>query len=211
MKIKLFLLLILAIPFLILAETAPCQEPQGNFVGTFWAWFNYHICEEWTPLQEEATEAIKSLRENSGESATLKIQEVGNVFCRWLYGPCDETSLSTRFEAACETARIKTLTSLAEHGVDLVNSTTHLLSDSLLRDSGSLCITRANMLISAYKDAAGIQATAWNSEQKQASDNKYLSENLEKSNTLIDIMATVKKKMINFVRSFQGFTRLVFE
>lgn len=155
-------------------------------------------------LFDEAREKIQSIKKTSEGTKPVKIiYDLGNDFCRGLFGTCDKTSLYSRLVQWCESARNKAMEKMDSQFIK--NNT------KLLKDSYTSCYDLANDVMRANKKTASLEAAWWKKKQIETSRENY-SEKIQNNfqEKVSDIWDVFKKKMVNFVRSIEGITRNVY-
>lgn len=158
---------------------------------------------ETKPLFNEARRMVQDIKNTPKETKTTElIHKIGDDFCQWFFGSCDETSLSSRFKASCGKARDVAIEKMQASDVWFVKNNTELLLASY-----TTCLTRMDDAMEWFKEAWGIEA-AWYNADKIKEPHTTWAEKLnnsfqEKVGTVWDVFT---KKVTNFVRSIQGIT-----
>lgn len=154
-------------------------------------------------LFDEARAKVQSVKNTKeGTKPTEMIHNMGNDFCRWFYGTCDETSIYARLTAWCDIARDTAMNKMQS---DYIKNNTKLLLASY-----TSCQKLASDVIMAFKDSASIEIAGWKKEQIQKSQEKF-TETSQKTfqEKVSNIWDVFKKKLTNFVRWVEGITRNV--
>ncbi len=196
------------------------------FSGVYWVgvptqnqpWqFNYEFNEalkyEWRiKIQEKSgmslfdearLEVQNTLKIKEWTKLTEWIHNVGIIFCQWLFGTCDHTSIYARLIAGCELARD---TALAKMESNFVRNNTELLLASY-----TTCYDLAGDVLMSFKDAASIGVAEWNKEQIVSSQEKFIEKTQETfQDKVSNTWDTFKKKLTNFVRWIEWFAEEVF-
>jgi len=199
---SLILLFSLSIAFSVATQTYLDQDNP-------WEW-NYEyeraLEEQWGPLFDEAREKVQDIKNTPKETKTTElIHKIGDDFCQWFFGSCDENSLSSRFAAWCGKARDVAIEKMQENDVWFVKNNTELLLASY-----TTCLTRGDDAIEWFKEAGGIEAAWYNADKLKKSHTTWLE---KMNNTFQEKVSTVwdvfTKKVTNFVRSVEGLTETV--
>lgn len=182
--------------------------PEGQFNKLF----NDALLDEWRvkiqeksgmSLFEEARfEVQKTLEVKKWSKPIELLHTMGNTFCRWFYGSCDETSIYARLMAGCEAARE---TALKKMESSYIKGNTELLIASY-----TSCQDLASNVILSYKDSNRIGIILGNKAQIIQAQEEFIQETQGKFQTNVSNTWDIfKKKLTNFVRSIQGITRNV--
>lgn len=197
--------------FSVCAQTYLSQDKPWQFNYEF----NEALKEQWTQPQEwkelslfdEARKKVQNIKNTPKDTKTTElIHTIGDDFCKWLFGSCDESSLNARLMAWCGTARDEAIEKMQANDVWFVKTNTELLLASY-----TTCLNLANDVTEWYKVAASIEAADWNAKKIEDSHTSWA----EKMNNTFqekvgNIWDVFTKKMTNFVRSVQGITKNVY-
>lgn len=210
MKIKYLPFLLLLVSIGIFAEDCSyLKDPTQSFVerdyeGSFNYEFPYQLCELNSPIHEEATEYIQGIRDIKDKTVVEIVRDVGNKFCRGYFWDCDEKSFYGRFLASCDTARAKTAEILKN------KNKAEPVSSQFISYSYIGCPNLAEEYITSYKEVAMEEVARYHGKAIEESNAKYLNESHEKMGTLGGVWDTFLKIFGNIARSFQWFTKEVY-
>lgn len=156
-------------------------------------------------LFDEARQEVQNtLKIPKDTKPTEAIFGMWNTFCRWLYGTCDENSIHARLLAGCETARDE---AMQEMSSDFIKNSTKLLLASY-----TSCQELATDVLFAHKDSASIGIAKWKGKNSKDSQEAFMEKSQNNFQEKVSgPWDTFKKKLTNFVRSIQGFTKEVFK
>lgn len=136
------------------------------------------------------------------------LHDIGDTFCRGSFCDPDRDTFYKRFLASCETARTKAIESMDKAGKN--RSTIESIGSDFLRDSYVSCALLAENYLIPYKEVAIDEAGRYHRDQIESSNESYLTKSHEKMNKLSGIWDTFLKIFGNIARSFQGFTKQVY-
>lgn len=175
-----------------------------DYPGKFNYEYPYQLCLLNSPIHEEITEYIQGIRDTEGKTSTEMITEIGNKFCRGYYWECDEKSFYGRFLASCDTARAKTAEILNQ------NNTVESVATQFISYSYIGCPNLAEEYITTYKEVAMLEVNGYIAKKIEESNAKYLNASHDKMDTLGGVWDTFLKIFGNIARSFQWFTKEVY-
>jgi len=188
-----------------MASTFWLGVPDESGTKQFNGLYNDALKEEWWDIFEEARLEVHNARNTTEWTKTTEaIHKNGNTFCQWLFGDCDENSLYARFVDWCASARDEAIKKMDSN---FVKNNTQLLITSY-----TTCYDLAGDVTNVYKDAANIGIAKWNKEQIVESQEKFIEKSQDNFQEKVSGPWDVfKKKLTNFVRSVQWFTKNVFK
>lgn len=119
MKIKTILFLFVLLASIgCFAEEEDCerllQDPEMSVIsddtaGDFNFYYPKNLCELNNEIHPKIIEYIQSIKRMEGKGVVELLHEVGEVFCVWSYGECNEESFYWRFVKSCLDARTKSI------------------------------------------------------------------------------------------------------
>lgn len=166
--------------------------------------YPYELCKLNSPVHEDVTEYIQSIKDIDGKNVREVMTDVGNVLCRGYFWECSKDSFYGRFKANCESARTKTEEQLKD------KQQWETISADFIAYSYNNCPSLAEIYTMAYKEVAIEEVGRYHGKQIEKSSQAYLDPSGEKMQTLTGVWDTFVKIFGNIARSFQGFTQQVF-
>ncbi len=166
--------------------------------------------QEWKELSlfDEARKKVQNIKNTPKDTKTTElIRTIGNDFCEWFFGTCDQTSLNARFLAWCGAARDAAIKKMQDNDVWFVKNNTELLLASY-----TTCLNLANDITEWYKVAATIEGANWNAKKIEESHSTWAEKmNNSFQEKVGNIWDVFTKKLTNFVRSIEGITKTVYK
>ncbi|MFA6080689.1 MAG: hypothetical protein WC753_04425 [Candidatus Gracilibacteria bacterium] len=211
MKIILSLLLLFSLSMVFSATTLTVEEKFNKA-------YEDSLKNRWEKPQEgselslfdKARKEVQNVKNMPKDmKPTERIYTIMATFCEPPYSSCnDATSLSSQLKAGCATARDDAIAIMQENDIGFANNNTELLVSSYTD-----CITElAPKVLDAFRASALDEMTTGVADLAKESNATFLekvnNQFQEKVGNIWDIFT---KKMTNFVRSIQGFTKNLYQ
>jgi hypothetical protein len=200
-------------------DCSELTKPEKSFVKfekcSFWEYYNVNLCREFQPITKEAKDYIQSIKKMQWKSPQEMVTEIWNIFCRWSFWPCWETSFYDRYKKSCKLAEEKSIQDAIackwwnpENKNDIL---TIMSNDESFKISQIQCEPLVENLLQAFKDVSGREIAKYHKKMIESSSEKYLVPARDFMQNLLNTMGTVVKKIWTVARSFEGFIRRVYD